>query len=480
MKKRIVYTVLILSLLLSAACKSTPQKEEPDIQPSVETQPVEVVEEAVVEKQPEEEPVKEKIEPVPMVVKESEFAAARQALERAETVEASRFASHIMGPAYKNLKKAKALASKDPVKSRSLLASVKKGAREAYKVALAALIREWELRLAELDKDLVRMKAPQYSPDFYAKVKAQFENTIRAIRGQEVKKARRDFHKSKLMAKNLQNSLDENLRWIGILERDTKNYLDEAEKEESYAWASKEFNRASYLLTEGMLQFRNYNLEAAEAALKEARFRAKDTLYLTQVRKKQAETDALVEQVQMALEEASTLQVEEEDGSIKDAAPWSGNDYLKDNPLIQAEAGEYKPEKSKLLDYNLETGTKEGRILEEEEEEIQRRVSSLLEKAKLLWEEAVRERNAGNYDKSRELLSQAEAYIKVYESRAVGKRYTVVYRKERQDCLWRIAEFKEIYDDPYLWPRIWQRNQKSIPNPDLIYPGQVLVIPPVR
>ena len=104
----------------------------------------------------------------------------------------------------------------------------------------------------------------------------------------------------------------------------------------------------------------------------------------------------------------------------------------------------------------------------------------MLEKAKVLWQQAIDERNAGNHDKARELLIQAEAYIRAYRANAVGKTYIVKYREVNTDCLWRIAEFKEIYGDPFLWPKIWQRNQKMIPNPDLIYPGQKLIIPPVE
>ena len=56
--------------------------------------------------------------------------------------------------------------------------------------------------------------------------------------------------------------------------------------------------------------------------------------------------------------------------------------------------------------------------------------------------------------------------------------YTVRLIPDRRDCLWRISEYKEIYGDPYLWPVIWRRNRKLIQNPDLIYPGWQLVIPP--
>lgn len=62
--------------------------------------------------------------------------------------------------------------------------------------------------------------------------------------------------------------------------------------------------------------------------------------------------------------------------------------------------------------------------------------------------------------------------------------YTVV----KGDYLIKIASKKEIYDNPKMWPILWEANEKgvisappkvatNIPNPNLIYPGQVLRVP---
>ncbi len=53
------------------------------------------------------------------------------------------------------------------------------------------------------------------------------------------------------------------------------------------------------------------------------------------------------------------------------------------------------------------------------------------------------------------------------------KDYTVL----RNDNLWKIAKSEEIYDNAYLWPRIYLENRDKIKNPDLIYPSWVLQIP---
>ena len=56
--------------------------------------------------------------------------------------------------------------------------------------------------------------------------------------------------------------------------------------------------------------------------------------------------------------------------------------------------------------------------------------------------------------------------------------YTVGTWREDRDCLWNISAKETIYNDPFMWPKIWQANTDQIRNPDVIQPGQVLRIPP--
>ena len=58
------------------------------------------------------------------------------------------------------------------------------------------------------------------------------------------------------------------------------------------------------------------------------------------------------------------------------------------------------------------------------------------------------------------------------------KKYKVRYLPARRDCLWRIAGYDYIYDEPRLWTKIYKANKSKIKNPDLIFPGQVFEIPP--
>ena len=53
-----------------------------------------------------------------------------------------------------------------------------------------------------------------------------------------------------------------------------------------------------------------------------------------------------------------------------------------------------------------------------------------------------------------------------------------IYRVKKGDSLWRISSYRNIYNDPYQWPKIYQANKDKIKDPDLIYIGQRLFIPP--
>ena len=57
------------------------------------------------------------------------------------------------------------------------------------------------------------------------------------------------------------------------------------------------------------------------------------------------------------------------------------------------------------------------------------------------------------------------------------KTYTVGTWSKDRECLWNIAKKKDIYDNAWLWPKIWQGNRDKIKDPDVLKPAWVLKIP---
>jgi nucleoid-associated protein YgaU len=85
-------------------------------------------------------------------------------------------------------------------------------------------------------------------------------------------------------------------------------------------------------------------------------------------------------------------------------------------------------------------------------------------------------------DKLKEQQARLDALkktmVQVVTSGEVTPTYTVGTWAKDRDCLWNIAKKPKIYDNPFLWPKIWQGNRDQIKNPDIINPGQKLKIPP--
>lgn len=65
----------------------------------------------------------------------------------------------------------------------------------------------------------------------------------------------------------------------------------------------------------------------------------------------------------------------------------------------------------------------------------------------------------------------------IIESGQGMQTYTVGTWAKDRDCLWNIAKKPKVYDNAFLWPKIWQGNRDQIKNPDVIRPGQKLKIP---
>jgi len=83
-------------------------------------------------------------------------------------------------------------------------------------------------------------------------------------------------------------------------------------------------------------------------------------------------------------------------------------------------------------------------------------------------------------------IAKEEAAVTLQEGESILKETLVVVEEvsyadrhvvKKGECLWWIAQYKDIYNDPFQWPIIYDANSNLINNPDLIYPGQMFSIP---
>ncbi|MDR1507932.1 MAG: hypothetical protein LBI67_12610 [Treponema sp.] len=83
---------------------------------------------------------------------------------------------------------------------------------------------------------------------------------------------------------------------------------------------------------------------------------------------------------------------------------------------------------------------------------------------------------------SKQYIEQALAAFQGRSRTTLAAEYEVKLNPALRDCLWRIAGFDFIYGNPREWRRIYDHNKSTFQqpdNPDLIYPGQILQIPPI-
>lgn len=81
------------------------------------------------------------------------------------------------------------------------------------------------------------------------------------------------------------------------------------------------------------------------------------------------------------------------------------------------------------------------------------------------------------YDRIKEQQNRLDALKKTLDAAQMSMTYTVGTWAKDRDCLWNIAKKPKIYDNAFLWPKLWQGNRNQIKNPDVIKKGQVLKIP---
>ena len=81
------------------------------------------------------------------------------------------------------------------------------------------------------------------------------------------------------------------------------------------------------------------------------------------------------------------------------------------------------------------------------------------------------------FDRIKEQQNRIDALRKTLEAAQLQMTYTVGTWAKDRDCLWNIAKKPKIYDNAFMWPKIWQGNKDKIRNPDVIKKGQVLSIP---
>jgi len=101
---------------------------------------------------------------------------------------------------------------------------------------------------------------------------------------------------------------------------------------------------------------------------------------------------------------------------------------------------------------------------------ITQRCNALQKKAREI--EAQQKSEDVRFEK-RKQLKKTEGLVEEKKKKLEIKEHVVQFG----ECLWKICQEAQVYNNPLIWPIIYKANRSQIRDPDLIYPGQRFIIP---
>ncbi len=386
---------------------------------------------------------------------EADFNAVRILIVRAEEVDANFYDPENLQKARSTLRTAERIRSIDPGGAHIALREAAMRARTAFENSVRLAAERLRLLLADRIEELREIQADKWLPLQFSALITDVEIAESLFKADDVFGAYRLALGTARAMAVLRDSLINRLNSVYEARAETERYLDEVQKVDAQRWAAEELKKLNSLYLLGLEAMQDYRLADAEEAFGSAVELGKMLMRLSIERRDTTEMErsaGLLIAVREEIEAASQLNV------VTDIGDWIKPDRWAGVEVLDALRGDVEQRDAVLRTLNFED-------------------TGALRRAQALWVEGVIEHDMRNFGQAIELFLAARRYVEVYKLYAVKTVYTVRLIPERRDCLWRIAEYDFIYDDPFLWPKIWRRNRELIQNPDLIHPGWQLIIP---
>jgi nucleoid-associated protein YgaU len=406
----------------------------------------------------------------PAAVSDEEVAAVGTVLARARD-----WAAEFYAPAeYRDARSAFAAAldvrASDPDRSRRLLADAGQKADAAFAAAVERYGADMRGRITAVNDRLLAMEADRYDPDGYAKAVAGAPQTETLYRARDYEAARTLAVTTLKQMLDFERAIGGRLDTVQGLREAAEAAMKDAEQMEAARWAPDERKRANERFTDGLVALRAHELGSAEMAFRDARDQTEQLVRLVAERSAAASlanrtaADELMQSLAKELEDSAGLTVVTEDGTVIGPAPWSADEELKN--LMQEEPP---------VPLSLRIPEDGSTIVLGDTSTI----ATLLAQAREHWRQGVLARDRGDYAAAIEQFRVAGRLLDIYRAQAVSDTYVVRSIPSRADCLWRIAEYPQVYGNPRLWPLLWRENRAVITDPDLIEPGMRLIVPPL-
>ncbi len=417
-------------------------------------------------------------DPIPM----EEMGVAKVAIARAETVKSAKYSPQNFEGAQKALLDAHGLIEQGKMSdAKEKAVEAKKLADAAYDESAPKLAQDTRGEAEVAIRSAEEANAEQFAADDLAAAKASL---VQGDKYYESKDYLSSYHLFEESREKARRALTTSEAQIEVMNRDLAEIDDTiaaAELAGAGQSAPDTLKKAKDAAGHARGDLENKKLKSAYAHIEAAKASSKEALAVAQ---KQSATEKLAQakkDVANAERKLNDLKARASSGKGAKALEQSAEaqQALKtaDENLVAAkEALSAAREAEKNQAY--------GEVITQSEEasRLAKVVTDSLPETEVLLAQA-RDRSASENESGseEEVNEESEKPEKTEESSKAGwKTYKVRYIPENRDCLWKIAGYKFIYNNPRLWPKIYRANKAKIKNPDLIYPGQVFKIPPKK
>ncbi|MDH4200244.1 MAG: hypothetical protein OEV66_07700 [Spirochaetia bacterium] len=407
-------------------------------------------------------------DPIPV----EEMGNAKYEIARAESVKADMYAKEKYELARSTLFEAHDLVGNNKLKEAKAKAiEAMTLAQEAYNLAVPELARATRVEAEQMISEADRAFAEELAPDTYNNAKALLATGDQKTTEQKHFEAFQSFENSReeaIKARNQSEAQAQNLEreLVGV-----EDLIKEAESYGANESTPDKITEAHNAVKRAREYLANKYLKDAHGEIVKAKQNATEAADLA--KKDYASRKKL---------EASG-EVESAEKDMVNLKATLENVNLKKNLSKSDEAQESLKNTEEQLSAAQQSLTNAGQTLEQQKySESIDHSKEAIRLAKLVKDQIPALLVLIKENRKPDVLTQTKPET---ESRPQGamaegwKSYTVRLIPEKRDCLWRIAEYKTIYGDPFKWTRIYKANKSQIKNPDLIYPGQIFDIPPV-
>jgi nucleoid-associated protein YgaU len=424
-------------------------------------------------------------DPIPM----EEMGVAKVAIARAETVKSAKYSAQNFEAAQKALLDAHNDIEKGKMSdAKEKAIEAKKLADAAYDESAPKLAQETRGEAEVAIRAAEEANAEQFAPEDLAAAKASLVKGDQYFESKDYLSSYQLFEESREKAKM---ALTTSEAQVEVMQRDLAEIDDiiaAAERAgaaqsapDTLKKAKEEAGHARGDLENKKLKSAYAHIEAAKASSKEALSIAqKQTASekLAQAQKDVADAERKLNDLKARASDPKTAKAIEQSEEAQQAFKTADENLVAAKEALRAATEAEKNQAYGEVILQSEEASRLAKVLTDSLPETEVLLAQARDRSAA--EESENETENTEEESSEETKTPSRSSEKQESKKSGWKTYKVRYIPENRDCLWKIAGYKFIYNNPRLWPRIYRANKSKIKNPDLIYPGQVFKIPPKK